>query len=109
MSPDLRQDRRPLSPHQITLTTYNQAQEAGTRIIADNAAVQEDLLRIQAKQAPILADAADAQAKYIDQLADMPAKQQEVALGWMDQNEAAKANAALNLAAAAAAGEYGGG
>jgi hypothetical protein len=69
--------------------------------------VQEDLLRIQAKQAPILADAADAQAKYVDQLADMPAKQQEVALGWMDQNEAAKANAALNLAAAAAAGEYG--
>jgi hypothetical protein len=65
------------------------------------------LLRIQAKQAPILADAADAQAKYVDQLADMPAKQQEVALGWMDQNEAAKANAALNLAAAAAAGEYG--
>jgi hypothetical protein len=88
-------------------TTYTKAQEAGTRIIADNAAVQEDLLRIQAKQAPILADAADAQAKYIDQLADMPAKQQEVALGWMDQNEAAKANAALNLAAAAAAGEYG--
>jgi mannose/fructose/N-acetylgalactosamine-specific phosphotransferase system component IIB len=96
-----------LAHGQITLTTYNQAQEAGTRIIADNAAVQEDLLRIQAKQAPVLADAADAQAKYVDQLADMPAKQQEVALGWMDQNEAAKANAALNLAAAAAAGEYG--
>jgi hypothetical protein len=96
-----------LAHGQISLTTYNQAQEAGTRIIADNAAVQEDLLRIQAKQAPILADAADAQAKYVDQLADMPAKQQEVALGWMDQNEAAKANAALNLAAAAAAGEYG--
>jgi hypothetical protein len=96
-----------LAHGQITLTTYNQAQEAGTRIIADNAAVQEDLLRIQAKQAPVLADAADAQAKYVDQLADMPAKQQEVALGWMDQNEATKANAALNLAAAAAAGEYG--
>jgi hypothetical protein len=92
---------------QITLTTYNQAQEAGTRIFADNAAVQEDLLRIQAKQAPLLADSADAYAKYIDQLADLPPQQELVALGWMDQNEAAKANAALALAAAAANGEYG--
>jgi hypothetical protein len=96
-----------LAHGQITLTTYNQAQEAGTRIFADNAAVQEDLLRIQAKQAPLLADAADAQAKYVDQLADLPAQQQLVALGWMDQNEAMKANAALALAAAAANGEYG--
>lgn len=96
-----------LAHGQISLTTYNQAQEAGTRIFADNAAVQEDLLRIQAKQAPILADNADAQAKYIDQLADLPPQQQLVALGWMDQNEAMKANAALALAAAAANGEYG--
>jgi len=92
---------------QITLTTYNAAQEAGTRIFADNAAIQEDVLRIQTKQAPLIADATDAYAKYIDQLADLPPQQELVALGWMDSNEAAKANAALALAAAAAQGEYG--
>jgi hypothetical protein len=96
-----------LAHGQISLTTYNRAQESGNRIFADNALIQEDLLRIQTKQAPLLADLADKQTKYIDQLADLPPQQELVALGWMDQNEALKATNALQLAAAASAGEYG--
>jgi hypothetical protein len=76
-------------------------------IAEDNVRVKESILEIQAKQAPVLAELTDAQADYMEQLADLPAEQQAIALGWMDANTAAQANQAISMAAAAANGELG--
>lgn len=86
---------------------YNAAQDAGTRIFAANAAIQDDILEIQTKQAPVLADLTEEQQRYMDHLADLPADQQAVRLAYMDTAESAKALQAAQLAAAAANGELG--
>jgi len=91
----------------ITIGEYNAAQQAQVDIAEANARIQQDVLTIQAKQAPMLAELTEQQAQYMDQLAAMPQQQQLVTLGWMDTNEAAKANQAVVMAAAAANGEYG--
>ncbi len=91
----------------ITQDQYNAAQAAGTKIFDANARIQDDILEIQSKQAPLLADLTEEQARYMDHLADLPASQQLVRLGFMDSAESAKALAAAELAAAAANGELG--
>lgn len=92
----------------ITLDTYNKAQEAGTTIFAANASIQQDILGIQAQQAPVLAELTAQQAEYVHQLAGIDdSKLQLIALGWMDASEAAKANQIITTAAAAAQGDLG--
>lgn len=91
----------------ITQDEYNAAQAAGTSIFAANAAIQDDILKIQTDQAPLLARLTDEQQRYMDHLADLPAEQQLVRLGFMDSTEAMKAQQAVALAAAAASGELG--
>jgi hypothetical protein len=96
-----------LNEGRISLEEYNNAQSAQAAIAAVNAIAQESVLAIQAKQAPLIADMTIAQAGYLNVLADMPAAQQLVALGWMDSATAARAMEISTLAAAAAAGELG--
>ncbi|MGB3328448.1 MAG: hypothetical protein WBA46_05795 [Thermomicrobiales bacterium] len=91
----------------ITQSQYNDAQQAYNTIAADNASIQEDILTIQAKQAPVLAELMSGTQDYVETLSTLPPMQQAVALGWMDANEAAKANQILTMAAAAANGELG--
>lgn len=86
---------------------YNDIQADGTRILTANAAIQQDIQDIQLNQSGVLADLTEQQADYIDQLAGLPADQQLITLGWMDATEAAKANQAVTMAAAAANGELG--
>lgn len=96
-----------LANNQITLTQYKDAQAAYNSIAADNVNIQEDILTIQAKQAPVLAELMAGTQDYVETLATLPPMQQAVALGWMDANEATKANQILAMAAAAANGELG--
>jgi hypothetical protein len=84
----------------ISDKTYRDGLEANHRIMLANNSVQEDSLRIQAKQLPLMAQLAEEQARYVDEIADMPAQQQLVALGFADQ---AKTTQALELAQLAAA------
>jgi hypothetical protein len=66
-----------------------------------NESVQEDVLRIQVKQLPVLAQLAEEQARYVDELADADVATQTVALGYMDQAKAAQAMSLAQLAASA--------
>lgn len=91
----------------ISVDEYNDAQLAGTRIFQANKAIQEDILKIQTDQAPIIAEMTMQQRRYLDEIAALPADQQAVALAYMDSEESAKALSAAQLAAAAAAGELG--
>jgi hypothetical protein len=91
----------------IGTSQYSNALAANTQIQEANAAIQGDLLAIQANQAPLLADLTDKQAAYIDELANLPAEQQLVALGYMDAAESAKAMELAQLAAQAASGALG--
>lgn len=86
---------------------YSEALTANTQIQEANAAIQNDILAIQAIQAPLLADLTEKQAEYIDKLAHLPAEQQLVSLGYMDAAESAKAMELAQLAAQAASGELG--
>lgn len=91
----------------ITTKDYNAAQAAGTSIFASNARLQDDMLEIQTRQAPIIADLADKQEAYWHSIADLPAAQQTLALAYADSEESAKGLAAAELLAAAKAGELG--
>jgi hypothetical protein len=85
----------------ISATTYRKALEANHRIQMANESVQEDVLRIQVKQLPVLAQLAEEQARYVDELADADVATQTVALGYMDQAKAAQAMSLAQLAASA--------
>lgn len=91
----------------ISLNEYNAAQEAQVVLTQNAAGIALDMQTIQAKQAPLLAQLSDAQHVYIDQLRELPAAQQLVALGWMDAGEAAKASGIQATVAAAANGDLG--
>jgi hypothetical protein len=84
----------------ISLSTYNEALDANHRIQQANVSVQEDALRIQAKQLPLMAQLAEEQAAYVDSLADKSAEEQLVALSYMDSATSAQALQLANLAAA---------
>ena len=91
----------------ITQEQYNDAQLAYNGIAADNLRIQNDVLAIQAMQAPLIADQTQATAEYMEQLRQLPAEQQLVALGWMDAATAGRAMELQTLAIAAANGELG--
>jgi hypothetical protein len=86
----------------ISQTTYRRALEANHRIQIANQSVQEDVLRIQAKQLPAMAELAESHARYVDSLADASVQEQAAALGFMDQSKAAQAVAVANMNATAA-------
>lgn len=81
----------------ITQQDYTAAQAAYTPIAEANARIQDAVLEIQTKQAPVLAELAEAQADYMESLADAPADQQMFALAMMDSATSAQA---LQLATA---------
>lgn len=91
----------------ITQDDYNAAVESNTKIQAANARIQDDIVAIQAKQAPLLAELTEQQAEYLDSLSQLPAEQQLAALGFMDAAESAKAMQLAYLAADAASGNLG--
>lgn len=80
---------------------YNQAQEAYNLIAGNTAAIQEDILSIQAQQAPVIAKLTAEQAVYWDALANQPEDVQRLALAYMDTDTAAQA---LSLTQTALAG-----
>ena len=86
----------------ISQKTYGEALDANHRIMKANESVQEDVLRIQAKQLPVLAQLAEEHARYVDQLADEDVFTQTVALGYMDQTKAAQAMQLAQVASSAA-------
>jgi hypothetical protein len=86
----------------ISQRTYRAALEANHEIQVANAEIQEDLLRIQIKQMPVMAQVIQQQAEYIDGLADMDEGAQLAALGFLDQAQSAKALEVAQLAAASA-------
>lgn len=85
--------------HRITGTSgvfddgsqYAQAQQAYNSILEDNAAIQEHVLTIQAKQAPMLADMEANLESYLGTLADATPEQQAFALAMMDSTTSAQA------------------
>ncbi len=86
---------------------YAQAQRAYNDIARENAEIQEHVLTIQAKQVPLIRDQMAAYENYMQTVADMPAQQQLIALGWMDTTTAARAMEFQTLAVAAATGQLG--
>jgi len=86
----------------ISQTTYRRALEANHRIQIANQSVQEDVLRIQAKQLPAMAALSESHARYVDSLADASVQEQAAALGFMDQSKSAQAVAVANMNASAA-------
>jgi hypothetical protein len=91
----------------ISLETYNAAMQANTDIQAANAQIQNDILAIQANQLPLMAELTQQQADYIASLADLPAEQQLVALGYLNAAESARVLELAQLAASAASGALG--
>lgn len=75
----------------VTQEDYNAAQAAYTPIMEANQRVQDAVLAIQIRQAPILAELAERQADYVESVAALPAEQQLVTLGFMDTTLAAQA------------------
>jgi hypothetical protein len=85
----------------ISAKTYRDALDANHRIQEANNDVQEDALRIQAKQMPVMAALAEEQARWVDSLADMNVEQQTAALAYLDTGTSAKAMQLAQLAALA--------
>jgi hypothetical protein len=86
---------------------YANAQRAYNSIAADNAKIQDEILAIQAKQAPVLADLVDKEEQYLDKVRQLPAAEQTAALGFMDTTESMKAQNLVALAGQAAMGQLG--
>lgn len=76
---------------------YAQAQQAYNDIIRDNADIQEHILTIQAKQAPVMAELVAQQEAYLESVANMGPEAQMLAVAYMDT---ATASQALGLAQA---------
>jgi hypothetical protein len=89
----------------ITLDQYKAAQQDQIDITADYARVQTYANQIQAKQAGIVAEGVDVTADYFAQLNKLPPLQQQIALGYADQNEALDIQTTLTQAQAAANGD----
>jgi hypothetical protein len=70
---------------------YAQAQQAYNSIMEDNAAIQEHVLTIQAKQAPMLAQMESNLESYLAALANATPEEQAFALAMMDSTTAAQA------------------
>lgn len=68
----------------ISQRRYDMAQRAYNRAAEDSADIQEDILTIQAKQAPLLARQVRDQERQLDLIAEMEPAAALAALGWMD-------------------------
>lgn len=86
---------------------YADAQRAYNSILEDNAAIQDHILTIQAKQSPLIAEHVAMLEEQYGLIADMPAEQALIALGWMDSTTAMRAMEFQTLAVAAATGQLG--
>ena len=75
----------------ISLDQYNAAQQAYNDIAEANVRVQEDVLAVQAQQAPVIAQAEQALADYWDSLAGAGTDAQLFALGMADATTASEA------------------
>lgn len=75
----------------ISLDQYNAAQQAYNDIAEANVRVQEDVLAVQAQQAPVIAQAEQALADYWDSLAGASTDAQLFALGMSDATTASEA------------------
>jgi hypothetical protein len=91
----------------IELDQYSAGMAANTRIQEANAAIQEEILAIQANHLPLMAELTEQQREYIEGLGDLSAEQQIAALGFMDASQSAKAMELAYLAADAASGALG--
>jgi hypothetical protein len=96
-----------LDEGRLTVDQYNDAIDAGNVIQSENAEIQQNVLDIQASQAPILADLTAQQQRYLEHIAQQAPEVQTVALAYMDAETSAKGLELAQLAAAAAAGELG--
>lgn len=77
---------------------YARAQQAYNQIAEANLRIQEHVLTIQAKQAPLLAANAVALEEYMAQIADMGGAEQLAALGFMDAGLQEQLGTIVNLA-----------
>lgn len=77
---------------------YARAQQAYNQIAEANLRIQEHVLTIQAKQAPLLAANAVALEEYMAQIADMGGAEQLAALGFMDSALQEQLGTVVNLA-----------
>ena len=80
-----------LARNVITQEDYNAAQQAFYPIAVSNMRIQDDVLAIQTRQAPVLADLTEAQADYMDKVAAMGPEQQAFNLAMMDSATSAQA------------------
>lgn len=91
----------------INLDEYSGAMASATRINEANNEIQQEVLAIQTKHAPLLAELTEQQKEYIEGLGDLAPAQQIAALGFMDAAQSARAMELAQLAAKAASGELG--
>jgi hypothetical protein len=91
----------------LSLDEYSAGMAANTRIQDDNAAIQDELLAIQAKHLPLMAELTEQQRAYIESLGDLSEAEQIAALGFMDASASAQAMSLAYLAADAASGALG--
>ena len=88
-------------------TQYAAAQDAYDSIVISTQQIKDNLDAVQAIQAPMIAEAQERTAAWTEELRNMSAEQQAVALGWYDATTAAQAMEAQMLITSAAAGEMG--
>jgi hypothetical protein len=84
---------------------YKDAQQAQIDITEDYNRALEASQRIQIQQAGVVAQGADVTADYLQNLEGLPPLQQQIALGYADQNEALAITNTLTQAQAAANGD----
>jgi hypothetical protein len=91
----------------ISLEEYSAGVAASTSIQEDNAAIQDEIVAIQAKHLPLMAELTEQQRQYIESLGALSEEQQIAALGFLDASQSAKAMELAYLAADAASGALG--
>lgn len=91
----------------ISMDEYTAAQAAYTPIAEANARIQDNILAIQADQAPVLADLMQTTDAYIAHIRELDGVQQTAALGFLDTGESAEALKLKMLALDAASGQLG--
>lgn len=91
----------------IDQTQWNRAQRSYTSIAADNLTIQENLLSIQAQQAPVVARQVDVLDAALRKVEGMDQASQAAALGFMDAGEQARFLELQTSLTAAATGQLG--
>lgn len=96
-----------LYENRVSQEEYDRALWHTNNTLQNQYNTSQDLLSIQAQQAPILAEAAWQQSMYVAEVAKMSDAEQTLALAYMDSATGAQALELSQMAAAAAAGELG--